>query len=358
MWPDRRLLELFRIEHPIVQAPMANAMDADLAVEVALGGGLGSLPAATIDSQALRAQIAAFRSRAPGRPVNVNFFAHRAPVPNNAAEAAWRNALKCYYDEFGVDPHAPVTAANRAPFDAAMCAVMEALKPEIVSFHFGLPSRDLLERVRAAGCKIVCSATTVDEARELGRQGCDAIVAQGNEAGGHRGMFLTDDVAAQPGTFALVPQIVDAVGVPVIAAGGIGDARGIVAALAFGAAGVQLGTAYLHCPESKISAAHRARLKNAGEQPTVVTNVMTGRPARGFVNRVMRDLGPISPLAPEFPRAAAALAPLAAKTKDSGDFASMWAGEAAALGRALPARELTVRLAEEAQALLQALARA
>jgi nitronate monooxygenase len=170
-------------------------------------------------------------------------------------------------------------------------------------------------------------------------------------------MFLTGDIASQPGTFALVPQVVDAVKVPVIAAGGIGDARAIVAALALGAAGVQIGTAYLHCPEARVSAPHRALLRNAAEHPTVLTNMMTGRPARGFVNRVMRELGPISPLAPEFPLASAALAPLAAKTKETGDFAPMWAGEAASLGTEMPARELTLKLAAEAQALMQRLAR-
>jgi nitronate monooxygenase len=352
MWPDHRLLDLFHIEHPIIQAPMAISSDVELAVAVAEAGGLGSLPAGAIDAETLRVHIATLRERAPGKPVNVNFFTHRQPTPNNAREAAWREALKPYYVEFGIDPNAPVTSANRAPFNAAHCEVVEALKPEVVSFHYGLPTPDLLVRVKAAGCKVMCSATTVAEAKHLAANGCDAIIAQGNEAGGHRGMFLTEDVAAQQGTFALVPQVVDAVDVPVIAAGGVGDARGIVAALALGAAGVQLGTAYLHCPEAKISPPHRARLRHAAEHPTVVTNLMTGRPARGFVNRVIRDLGPLSDVAPEFPLAAAALAPLAAKTKETGEFASLWAGQAAALGTELPARELTLKLAREAQDLL------
>jgi nitronate monooxygenase len=331
---------------------MAISSDVELAVAVAEAGGLGSLPAGAIDAETLRAHIAAFRERAPGKPVNVNFFTHSQPTPNNAREAAWREALKPYYVEYGIDPNAPVTSANRAPFNAAHCEVVEALKPEVVSFHYGLPAADLLARVKAVGCTVMCSATTVAEARHLSEHGCDAIIAQGNEAGGHRGMFMTEDLAAQQGTFALVPQVVDAVSVPVIAAGGIGDARGIVAALALGAAGVQLGTAYLHCPEAKISPPHRARLRNATEHPTVVTNVMTGRPARGFVNRVIRELGPVSDVAPKFPLAAAALAPLAAKTKETGEFASLWAGQAAALGTELPARELTLKLAREAQDLL------
>jgi nitronate monooxygenase len=357
MWPDRRLLDLFGIEHPIVQAPMATASDVEIAVAVAAAGGLGSLPAGTIDADKLRTHIEAFRAGARGKPVNVNFFTHRPPTPNNAREAAWREALRPYYAEYGIDPNEPVASANRAPFNEAHCSLVEELKPEVVSFHYGLPAPDLLKRVKAAGCKVMCSATTIAEAKHLADGGCDAIIAQGNEAGGHRGMFLTGDIASQPGTFALVPQVVDAVKVPVIAAGGIGDARAIVAALALGAAGVQIGTAYLHCPEARVSAPHRALLRNAAEHPTVLTNMMTGRPARGFVNRVMRELGPISPLAPEFPLASAALAPLAAKTKETGDFAPMWAGEAASLGTEMPARELTLKLAAEAQALMQRLAR-
>lgn len=357
MWPDRRLLDLFGIEHPIVQAPMANSSDVELAVAVAVAGGLGSLPAGSIDADKLRAHIEAFRTDAPGKPVNVNFFAHQVPTPSNAREAAWREALKPYYAEFGIDPNERVASANRDPFNDALCRVVEELKPEVVSFHYGLPAADLLARVKAAGCKVIASATIVAEAKHLAAGGCDAVIAQGNEAGGHRGMFLTEDVASQPGTFALVPQVADAIGVPVIAAGGVGDARGIVAALALGASGVQIGTAYLHCPESRVSPPHRELLRTAGERLTVVTNLMTGRPARGFVNRVMRDLGPISSLAPQFPLAGAALAPLAAKTKETGDFAPMWAGEAASLGTGMPARDLTLKLAAEAQALMQRLAR-
>lgn len=356
MWPDRRLLDLFGIVHPIVQAPMANSSDVEIAVAVAQAGGLGSLPAGSIDADKLREHVTAFRAGAPGKPVNVNFFTHRLPTPNNAREAAWREALKPYYTEYGIDPNAPVVSVQRAPFNVAHCEVVETLKPEVVSFHYGLPAPDLLARVKAAGCKVMCSATTVAEAKHLAEGGCDAIIAQGNEAGGHRGMFLTDNVAAQQGTFALIPQVADAVAVPVIGAGGIGDARGIVAALALGAAGVQLGTAYLHCPEARVSKPHRELLRGAGEQPTVVTNLMTGRPARGFINRVMRELGPMSPIPPEFPLASAALAPLAAKTKDTGEFAPLWAGEAAALGTELPARELTLRLATGAQALLRRMA--
>jgi nitronate monooxygenase len=234
---------------------------------------------------------------------------------------------------------------------------MEELKPEVLSFHFGLPEPGLMRRVKAAGCIVLGSATTAAEARWLEQRGVDAVIAQGIEAGGHRGMFLSDDLSVQPGTFALVPQIVDAVKLPVIAAGAVSDARGIAAAFALGASGVQIGSAYLHCPESKISAPHRVALKSAGDAGTAVTNVMTGRPARGAINRVMRELGPINPAAPEFPLAAGALAPLRTKAEaaGSGDFSPMWAGQAATLGRVAPARELTRALAADAQALLRSM---
>jgi nitronate monooxygenase len=279
-------------------------------------------------------------------------------VLNNAREHAWRERLKPYYVEFGVDPNAPVPSTNRAPFDAEFCAVVEDVKPEVVGFHYGLPEPDLLARVKAAGSKVMSSATTAEEARWLEAHGCDAVIAQGVEAGGHRGMFLTDNLATQVGTFALVPQIADAVKVPVIATGGIGDARGIVAALALGASAVQLGTVYLLCPEAKVSAPHRAALKAARDNETMLTNVMTGRPARGFINRVMREVGPISDLAPEFPLAGGALMPLHAKAQaqGSGDFSPMWAGQAAALAREIPAGELTRLLADQAQELMAGMA--
>jgi len=357
MWPNRRLTALFEIEHPIVLAPMAGAMDAGLAAAVSAAGGLGSLPCAMLTPAQLRDQLTQIRARTD-KPVNVNFFCHTAPALNNAREAQWRDRLKPYYEEFGIDPSAPVPTSNRAPFDAAFCDVIEDIKPQVVSFHFGLPAVDLLARVKAAGCHVISSATTVAEAVWLEQRGVDAVIAQGYEAGGHRGMFLTDNIAAQVGTFALVPQIADAVKVPVIAAGGIADARGIAAAFALGASGVQIGTAYLHCPEAKISTPHRVALKSSRDDATAITNLMTGRPARGFINRIMREVGPVSDVAPEFPLAAGALAPLRMKAEaaGSGDFSPMWSGQAAALGREIAAGELTRKLAAEAQARLRWLA--
>jgi nitronate monooxygenase len=354
MWPNRRLLDLFRIEHPIVLAPMAGAMDVDLAVAVADAGGLASLPFAMLSVDQARVQIADFRART-SKPLSVGFFCHTPPERNNAREARWREALKPYYEEFGLDPSAPVSTSMRMPFDDAYCAMVEEMRPEVVSFHFGLPAMELFRRVKALGCVTMCSATTVAEARWLEARGVDVIIAQGFEAGGHRGIFLSDDLDAQVGTFALVPQVVDAVKLPVIAAGAVSDARGIAAALILGASAAQIGSAYLHCPEAKISAAHRAALSNAQDDATRVTNLMTGRPARGLINRVMRDIGPISDVAPAFPLAAGALAPLraAAEARGSGDFTSMWAGQAASLGRVAPAGDVTRQLAADALALLR-----
>src|SRR6476620_9639252 len=356
MWPDRRLIDLFKTELPIVLAPMAGVMDAELVIAAAQGGALGSLPSAMLSPEKAREQVNIIRQRVKA-PVNMNFFCH-PPVDLTAeAEARWRQRLAPYYKELGLDPATPINAANRAPFDAAFCEVVEELKPEVVSFHFGLPDPSLLRRVKAAGCIVMSSATIVREAIWLEENGADIVIAQGAEAGGHRGTFMTENIAEQPGTFALVPQVVDAVRLPVIAAGGIADGRGIAAAFALGAAGVQIGTAYLHCPESKIIAPHRAALAGACDESTVITNVMTGRPARGVVNRVMGEVGPISPDAPAFPHAATALGPLKAAAEKLGkvDFTNLWAGQALRLGREMPAAELTRALGGAALARLSAL---
>jgi nitronate monooxygenase len=357
MWPDRRLIELFGIDLPIVQAPMAGACGSALAIAACEAGALGSLPCAMLDGDTVRAEIGIIRQRTD-RPFNVNFFCHEPAAPDPARDAAWKAQLARYYEELGLDPHAASPAQNRAPFDAAMRAIVEDLKPAVVSFHFGLPDTALLARVKAAGCLVMSSATTAAEARWLEARGCDAIIAQGAEAGGHRGMFLGDDIATQAGTMALVPQVVDAVSVPVIAAGGIADGRGIAAALALGAAAVQIGTAYLFTPQASVTDLHRAALRAATDDGTALTNLFTGRPARGLVNRLMRELGPMSDRAPAFPTAGGALAPLkqAAEAQGSADFGALWSGQAAGLAREMDAGELTTRLAHEALARLKALA--
>lgn len=335
----------FLTELPLIQSPMAGSQGSALAIAVSNAGGLGSLPCALLAPQEIRAELAAITA-ATGKPYNVNFFVHREPDADAAREAAWRAVLAPYYRELGVDPAAIPAQAARTRFDEDSAAVLEAFRPPVVSFHFGLPAAALLDRVRSWGSKVIASATTIAEARYLEAQGADAIIAQGVEAGGHRGMFLTDDLSSQMGTIALVRQIVQAVRVPVIAAGGIADAAGVRAALALGAAAVQVGTAFLSCPEATTSVVHRAALKAPGSDLTALTNLFTGRPARGVVNRLMREIGPLNAAAPAFPLAAGAITPLRARAeaRGSGDFTGMWAGQHIRRGPDLPAGHLTREL--------------
>ncbi len=325
---------------------MAGVQGSALAVAVSNAGGLGSLPCAMLGPDAIRNELAAIRSQTD-RPFNVNFFCHTQPAPSAERESAWRAALAPYYREYGIDPDAIPAAPGRAPFSPEAASLLEEFRPAVVSFHFGLPSPALLARVKTLGVKVLCSATTVDEALWLESRGVDAIVAQGLEAGGHRGMFRSEALSTQVGTFALLPQVVRAVKLPVIAAGGIADAKGVAAAMALGAAGVQVGTAYLLCPEAATSAVHRAALKSEAVRETAVTTLFTGRPARAIVNRVMRELGPISTIFPAFPLAVAAIAPLRAKAESqgSGSFSPMWSGQNASGCKEVPAAELTRELA-------------
>lgn len=340
------LQQLLGIELPIIQAPMAGVQGSVLAAAVSNAGGLGSLPCAMLSLDAIRNEVAAIKALT-SRPFNVNFFCHTPPTPSAAREAAWRASLAPYFKEYGIEIDKIPAGSGRVPFTAEAADVLDDFTPAVVSFHFGLPSAELLARVRAWGSKIFASATTVDEARWLEAQGVDAIIAQGLEAGGHRGIFLSEDLSTQVGTFALLPQIVQNVKVPVIAAGGIADAKGVGAAMALGAAGVQIGTAYMLCPEATTSVIHRAALKSDAARHTALTNLFTGRPARGIVNRIMRELGPISTAAPAFPLATAAIAPLraVAESQGSGDFSPLWSGQNASGCREIPAGELTRELA-------------
>ena len=338
--------ELIGVDLPIIQAPMAGSQGSALAIAVSNAGGLGSQPCAMIGPDSIRAELRAITA-ATSKPNNVNFFVHRQPQPDDIRERAWRKVLAPYFAEYGIDADSIQSGPQRLPFDNAAADVLEEFKPPVVSFHFGLPSESLMKRVKSWGSKILSSATTLDEARYLDAHGVDAIIAQGYDAGGHRGMFLTEDVSTQVGTFALVQQIVRAVKVPVIAAGGIADAKGVKAALALGAAGVQVGTAYLFCPEATTNPLHRAALKSPAARTTAVTNVFTGRPARGIVGRLIRDIGPMNHLAPSFPLAATAIFALRSKAEPLGvdDFTSMWAGQNAAACREMTAAELTRSLA-------------
>jgi len=357
MWSNRRILDLTGIEHPIIEAPMAGPGTSALSIGAIKGGGLGSMPCAMLNAEQARNEFNLIKQQAGG-PINMNFFCHLDPKADPSRETAWRARLTPYFDEFGLDPNASTNSPNRSPFNSAMCDLMVELKPRVVSFTFGLPPLQDCERLKRAGCLIFGTATTVAEAKWLEDRGADAVVAQGLEAGGHRGMFLSDDIASQVGTFALVPQVVDTVSVPVIAAGGIVDGRGIAAALVLGASAVQIGTAYLLCPEAKLTGAYRKALLQAAGSGTALTNVISGRPARGIVNRIMRDLGPIAEAMPQFPLPAAMIAPLRAKAEaqGSGDFSPLWAGQAASLARPMNAEELTKKLAQDALECLASIA--
>lgn len=327
---------------PIIQAPMAGSQGYALAAAVCNAGGLGAIPAAMHSPESLRTEIGSLRERTD-RPFNINFFAHQPPADEPTALDAWHRALAPYYEELGLDATHIPTGAGRAPFSAAFADLVDEIKPAVVSFHFGLPAVDLLKRVKATGAQIWSSATTIEEALWLEAHGVDAIIAQGLEAGGHRGMFLTDDIQAQYPLETLLRQFVGRVNVPVIAAGGIATAEDIARAKKLGADAVQIGTAYLCTPEATTSAIHRSALQSEHASDTALTNVFSGRPARGIVNRIMRELGPMSPVAPAFPLATAGITPLrtAAEKTGSGDFSPLWAGQNARAIQGIPAAELT-----------------
>ncbi|OAK65604.1 2-nitropropane dioxygenase [Variovorax paradoxus] len=346
------LQQILGTELPLIQAPMAGVQGCAMAIAVSNAGGLGSLPGAMLSPEVMRSELTAIRA-GTDKPFNVNFFCHTPPEPSAEREAAWRAALAPYYAEHGIDAASIPAGPGRNPFSADVADLIAEFRPPVVSFHFGLPSEALLARVRGWGARVLASATTLDEALWLEARGVDAVIAQGLEAGGHRGHFLSHDLTRQLGTFALLPQLVRAVKLPVIAAGGIADANGVAAAMALGAAGVQIGTAYMLTPEATTSALHRAALKSEAARHTALTNLFTGRPARGIVNRVMRDLGPIGAAAPEFPLATSGIAPLRAKAeaKGSGDFSPLWSGQNATGCREVPAAELTRELARGFQAI-------
>lgn len=339
------LQQILGTQSPLIQAPMAGVQTSALAIAVSNAGGLGCLPCAMLTADAMRRELAAIEA-ATQAPYGVNFFCHTPPAADDAREAAWRRALAPYYGEYGIDPQSIPAGPGRQPFSGEAVAIVEEFRPRVVSFHFGLPASEHVARLKAMGVVILASATTVAEAQWLEAHGADAIIAQGMEAGGHRGIFLSDDLTSQIGTIALVPQLVAAVKVPIIAAGGIADARGVAAASALGAAGVQAGTAYLLCPEATTSAVHRAAIESEAAHHTALTNLFTGRPARGILNRLMKELGPIG-ATPEFPLAVSAIAPLRAKAESagSGDFSPLWCGQNAPSCKALPAATITRELA-------------
>jgi nitronate monooxygenase len=349
----RELLDLLGIDLPIVLAPMAGNSTPELVAAVSNAGGLGSYGCAMLSRDQLMEESARMKALT-NRSFNLNFFCHTPPNVTAEQEQVWRGKLAPYYQELGVDPSTSASGSRR-PFDAETCDAVLTIGPKIVSFHFGMPDAELVRRLKAAGMVLMSSATTSAEARRLVELGADVIVVQGFEAGGHRGMFLTSDINTQVGTMALIPQVVDAVNVPVIASGGIADARGVAAALALGAAAAQVGTAYLFSPQAKVSALHRAALRAARDDATVLTNLFTGRPARGLVNRFIREIGPMNAAAPQFPMAANTVTPLRAQAEQCGssDFSPLWSGQAAALAHETDAGELTRDLASGALEVLR-----
>lgn len=341
----KKLAEIIKTKLPLIQAPMAGSQDADLAIAVCNAGGLGSLPCASISHEKIKNEVEKIRSQTDA-PFNLNFFCHVNPDWEEKREEIWKKTLEPYFIEFGLDVNQNLPPSSRNPFDEDSCKLIEELRPPVVSFHFGLPHQDFIKRIKKTGAVILSSATTVEEAIWLEKNGCDAIIAQGLEAGGHRGIFLSKDLSTQLGTMSLVPKIVDAVKIPVIASGGIADTRGVKACFELGAVGIQIGTAYLFTHEAKISVVHKEALLAPGPKITALTNIFTGRPARGIVNRIMREIGPITNHAPEFPLAGGRLAPLKkiSEERKSGDFSSLWAGQSVELGQVMSAEELTKKL--------------
>lgn len=330
---------------PLIQAPMAGAQDATLALAVGAAGALGSLPAALFAPEALEQQLQ--RLEAAGRPWLVNFFCHTPPPVDPAVEARWVERLRPFAEALGLDAAAAAPrGAVRQPFGEAHCAVLEGFRPTVVSFHFGLPPAALLDRVRRTGARILSSATTLREARWLEDRGVDAVIAQGLEAGGHRGHFLDRDPALQRPTLELLDAWVPRLTVPIVAAGGIADAADVRAAMDRGAAAVQVGTAFLCCEEALTPQLHRARLLDA-EGETALTNCFSGGLARGLENRLMQALGPVCAEAPPFPLASSALAPLRERAEALGrdDFTPLWSGTRRGGCRAAPAAEVVAALA-------------
>ena len=348
MWPDNRLTNLFNIQNPIIQAPMAGASGSAMAIATSKAGGLGSLPCAMLSIEKMHTEMSIIRQKTKA-PINVNFFVYDKPSINLEKDQIWSNQLSKYYSEFNLQVDNQLSKSRREPFNEAAFGFVDCFRPEVVSFHFGLPASIYLDRLKKLGCKIMSSATTVEEACWLEKNGCDVIIAQGFEAGGHRAMFLTNDINTQVGTMALLPQVVDAVSVPVIAAGGIADGRGIVAAFALGASGVQIGTPYLFTEEALISEIHLSQLKTSKDNDTAITNLFSGRPARGIINRLMQEVGPMSEFPSDFPTASRALDPLKNKSEAQGnsDFSALWSGQSAGLCKETHAEALTHSLATD-----------
>ena len=342
------MFEQIGVQLPIVQAPMAGVQDAALVIAVCKAGGLGSLPCAMLTPELVESEVARIRA-ATSNPFNLNFFCHTMPDVTDSALSDWSALFAADYQKYCVDEHSINYGSVRRPFSAEFAEVVTRVKPAVVSFHFGLPSDELLAAVRESGALIFSSATTAAEAIWLEEQGVDAIIAQGVEAGGHRGIFLTDDLTSQLPTKQLLKEIVERVEVPVIAAGGVGSAQNVKELIDLGGSAVQVGTSFLLCDEAKTSQLHREALAASTSPNTVITNVFSGRPARGIVNGMVEKLGAWNRLAPSFPYATPASAPLrlAAEAKSCADYTPLWSGTNTAGCKAISAELLTRELASE-----------
>jgi len=352
MWKNNRLARLLGTRYPLIQAPMAGSTTPDMAAAASNAGGLGSLGMAMRNPDQLREDCHAMRERTNGA-YNLNFFVHEEPGRDPAKDAAMRELLRPMYEALGLD-EVPEATVPFPSFGDAQLDVLLTERPAVVSFHFAMPGDKAIQSLKEYGAVILCSATNVAEARELEAKGVDAVIAQGFEAGGHRGTFKPPFETGQVGTMALVPQVVDAVRVPVIAAGGIADGRGIAAALALGAEGVQIGTAFLRCPESATHQVYREALANSGDDATRITSAFSGRPARGIENRFIRDTAEKEDQFPDFPIPNALTGALRAASAKSGtpEYMSLWSGQAGAMAREMPTGDLMETLILETDEVL------
>jgi len=346
------LIADFRLASPIIQAPMAGISTPAMAAAVSNAGALGSIAVGATDAAGGRVMIAETRALTD-RPFNVNLFVHAPPRIRPAEEAAWLDALVPLFAAQGAGPPAALDTIYRSfADDPAMLDLLVETRPRVVSFHFGLPGAQQIAALKQAGCLLLASVTNLDEAAAARTAGIDVLVAQGFEAGGHRGMFDPDAADAMLGTFALTRLLVAKAGLPVIAAGGIMDGRGVRAALDLGAVAAQLGTAFIACPESSADAAYRAALASPAAQQTVMTRAISGRPARCLANRFTQWGAENSSHVPDYPRAYAAGKALnaAARTRGEGGYGAQWAGQGAPLARALPAADLIAAIVAEMEA--------
>jgi nitronate monooxygenase len=353
------LLEKLRISLPIIQAPMAGTSTPAMAAAVSNAGGLGSLGVGATDAAGAREMIVNVRA-ASNRAFNVNLFCHKPAVPDAAREAGWIERLRPVFAQYGAEPSRQLREIYKSFVDNdEMLEMLLAERPAVASFHFGLPSADRIAALRDAGIFLLASATNLDDARAAEAAGVGAVVAQGYEAGGHRGVFDEDAPDEKLGTMALTRLLVRELKIPVVAAGGIMDGAGIAAALVLGASAVQMGTAFVACPESTADEAYRAALLSAGAGRTSMTRAISGRPARSLANKFTAIGETVSPdRIAGYPMAYDAGKQLNAAAKARGEtgFGAQWAGQAAPLARALPAAELVAQLKAEMDAALKQVA--